>query len=314
MKKAVRAIGKGVLAALLGVILLLSLAAIVIAIVFSCLNRTNGEIYCAGRRRTYLLYVPETYDAATATPLVICLHGFAQWPAHQMEMTGWNELADQFGFIVVYPAGTGFPLRWNAGGELGTANDPLFDVIFLSDLIDSLQNEYNIDEARIYANGLSNGAGMSHMLACKLSDRIAAVGTVAGAYSLPWSECTPSRPVPVIAFHGTADPIVPYGGGRSRSPDLPLPAVEDWAATWAERNGCGDAPLELPSSGEVSAIRYTDCNKGADVVLYTVQGGGHTWPGGAPLPEWLAGHTTSDIDATEEMWEFFVQHPLAEDQ
>ena len=115
-------------------------------------------------------------------------------------------------FLVVYPEGTGFPRRWRAGGWPG---DPMADVVFISDLIDTLSAEYNIDPARIYANGLSNGGGMSFLLGCALSDRIAAIGGVAGAYALPLEDCLPSRPVPMIIFHGTVDAIVPYLGGPS---------------------------------------------------------------------------------------------------
>jgi polyhydroxybutyrate depolymerase len=313
MKRALRRLGKILLIAAAALAGVLVLAAVVIVIAFRRANVTNGEVVSSGQQRRYLLYVPDTYDSSTPTALVICIHGFAQWPAHQMEMTGWNELADESGFIVVYPEGTGFPLRWNAGGRLGTAEDPMLDVVFLSDLIDALAEQYNIDGARVYANGLSNGAGMSHMLACKLSDRIAAIGTVAGAYSLPWNECTPTRPVPVIAFHGTDDPIVPYGGEAAHGPGFSLAPVTLWAARWAEMNGCADAPLQLPASGEATGVRYAECDQNAEVVLYTIRGGGHTWPGGEPLPEWLTGHTTGDVEATENMWEFFTLHPLAED-
>ncbi len=313
MKKSLRRLGKILLIGLVAAAGLLLLAVLVVAIAFCRANVTNGEIVSSGQERSYLLYVPDTYNPSTPTPLVICIHGLAQWPAHQMEMTGWNELADEFGFIVVYPAGTSFPLRWNAGGELGSADDPLFDVIFLSDLIDALEEQYNIDQTRVYANGLSNGGGMSHMLACKLSDRIAAIGTVAGAYSLPWSECTPARPVPVIAFHGTDDPIVPYQGGRDHGPGLSLPPVAGWVATWAELNGCAHTPLQLPASGEASGVGYTECDQNAEVIFYTIDGGGHTWPGGEPLPEWLTGHTTMDIDATELMWQFFCLHALIDE-
>ncbi|TET54767.1 MAG: polyhydroxybutyrate depolymerase, partial [Anaerolineales bacterium] len=249
------------------------------------------------------------YDVGTPTPLVICIHGFVQWPANQMEVSGWNDLADEFGFIVVYPSGTGFPLRWNAHAGFESGSDPMEDVTFISDLIDQLPHAYNIDERRLYANGLSNGGGMSHLLACTLSDRIAAIGSVAGAYSLPWSQCNPSRPVPVIAFHGTNDQIVPYSGGGSHREDLSLPAVLDWVAAWAEQNECGDTPLALPSAGEASGIVYTGCSEGAGVVFYTIRGGGHAWPGGEPLPEWIVGHTTQDINASEVMWTFFEQHP-----
>jgi len=294
-------------------LILLGLAAsllLMAAVAFLILNHTNGTIVSSGVKRSYLLYVPRSYDPATPTALVISIHGFAEWPAHQMQMTHWNDLADQYGFIVVYPSGTSFPKRWRTHGEPGSESDPMPDVTFISDLIAKLESEYNLDPRRIYANGLSNGGGLSVLLSCELSDRIAAIGTVAGAYSFPWNKCSPSHPVPSIVFHGTADPIVPYLGGESHDPAIPLPAIPAWVETLARRNGCNQAPIEIPASGAVSGLHYSKCTLNADVIFYTVAGGGHSWPGGEPLPQFIAGLTTQDIDATKVMWDFFQQHPL----
>jgi polyhydroxybutyrate depolymerase len=270
----------------------------------------NGRIVSGGQERAYVLHVPKNYDPAIPVPLVISLHGFAEWPAHQMEISRWNDLADREGFLVVYPAGTGFPLRWRLRGDSSDPNLPMTDVRFISELIDRLMAEYKIDPARVYANGLSNGGGMSDVLACMLAERIAAIGGVSGAYLFPRDECRPPRAVPVIAFHGTDDPIVPYGGGESASFHEPFPPIAVWAAGWAVRNGCSGTPEAMPQAGEVTGIRYSDCRDNADVILYTVHGGGHAWPGGVPLPVWLVGRTTQDIDATTVMWEFFRLHTL----
>jgi polyhydroxybutyrate depolymerase len=112
----------------------------------------------------------------------------------------------------------------------------------------------------------------------------------------------------MIAFHGTADPIVPYLGGPSRGTEARLPVIPEWMAARAVLNGCDAAPVALPSSGEASGIRYTGCDQGAEVEFYAIEGGGHTWPGGEPLPEWLTGPTSQDIDATRVMWEFFRRY------
>ena len=221
------------------------------------------------------------------TPLVITLHGFAQWPANQAAVSRWNRLADEYGFIVVYPAGTSFPLRWRTSDDTGAAKD----VAFISDLIDTLSAEYNIDPARIYANGISNGGGMSFLLSCRLSERIAAFGSVAGAFSIPWEACNPSRPMPAILFHGTADPIVPYQGGPAGPSGSIFPSIPAWVAEFARRNGCDASPQDLPASGDVSGVRYTGCL--ADVVFYTIAGGGHSWPGGGYLPKFIVGETTA---------------------
>ncbi len=146
------------------------------------------------------------------------------------------------------------------------------------------------------------------LLSCALADRIASVGMVSGAYLLPWDECQPSRKVPAVLFHGTADGVVPYYGGPSEPFDLPFPNIPEWARALAERNGCRAEPEGLPPSGDVSGVRYTGCE--ADVVFYTITGGGHAWPGGEPMPERIVGYTTDDIDATSVMWQFFEAHPL----
>jgi len=292
---------------LLGVALLLALG---MYVTIRLVDRTNGTLVSGGETRRYLLYVPESYDPGTPTPLVISLHGLVQWPAHQQQLTGWNALADEHGFIAVYPRGTGFPLRWRAGGR-GT--DPAPDIAYLSELIDALSTEYAIDPDRIYVNGMSNGGGMSFVLSCALADRIAAIGGVAGAYAYLWEACEPARPVPAIFFHGTADPIVPYGGGQLDVTEWPLPDIPAWVAEYARRNGCEPNPVTLEAQGAASGVAYSGCAPagagGADVVFYTIADGGHTWPGGHPIPAVIAGPTNTDIDATRVMWAFFEQHP-----
>jgi polyhydroxybutyrate depolymerase len=182
------------------------------------------------------------------------------------------------------------------------------DVTFISDLIDKLESEYNIDPTRIYANGLSNGGGMSYLLACELSERIAAIGTVAGAHLYPLDKCRPTYTVPMIAFHGDADQIVPYDGGPSRPFDAPFPVIPDWVARYAAQNGCSETPVELPAQGDVTGIKYTHCNANTEVPFYTIHGGGHAWPGSSFLPEAIVGHSTQDIDATRTIWAFFQQY------
>lgn len=275
------------------------------------IHRANGEALTGGKKRTYLLHVPTSYQTNRPTPLVICLHGFAEWPAHLMRLSHWNQVADEAGFLVVYPTGSGFPLRWHCNGRLNKAEQARQDVQFISDLIDQLKKEYNIDEARIYANGLSNGGGMSFLLACRLSQRIAAIGSVGGAYLLPWTEYQPARPVPAIIFHGTADPIVSFHGGPSGMFKVPFPDIPKWVQSLAEHNGCSTNPAPLPEKGSVSGLRYGGGTNSAGVVLYTVAGGGHSWPGGKEMPRFIVGHTSPDADATRLMWNFFQEHPMA---
>ena len=268
-------------------------------------GKTNGAIVTSGVTRNYLLYVPKSYDRSKPTPLLISLHPGAARPELEMEISGWNELADGHGFIVVYPSGSDFPRVWPMGPRsLGR------DVRFISDLIDKLEAEYNIDPKRIYADGMSIGGGMAFALSCRLSDRIAAVGAVAAAQMLPWEECKDPRPAPTVAFHGTTDRAAPYKGGPSPIAPGVFPDIRDWAARAARRNQCKGDPIDTRISPSVRRLAYTNCAENADVILYTVEGAGHTWPGGKPLPEWLVGPTSRDINASNVMWEFFVQHPL----
>lgn len=289
------------------VVFLIALASI------SVLDRTDGSIVSSGETREYLLHVPDSYDRAEPIPLVISLHAGATWPAHQMNLSRWNRLADEYGFIVVYPSGT--PELFNAVRIWQTTPEGVMqDVRFISALIDTLEAAYNIDPTRIYANGMSMGGGMAFALSCTLSDRIAAIGMVAAAQSLPASWCTDTRPVPMMAFHGTADALVPYDGGPLGDPFNPVkpvyPAVRDWVASWARRNRCAARPVESTIAPDVVRHEYPDCAEGAAVVLYTLLGGGHSWPGGKPPPEWRVGATNTSIDATSELWAFFREHPL----
>ena len=298
----------GVLGAVLALISLPLLLGLVEAVTFHVQNRSNGVIVSSGLRREYLLHVPRSYDPARPTPLVITLHGGAMWPAIQMELDRWDQVADQHGFIVVYPSGLGGrgPRAWHAGGGPGQTRD----VRFIAELIDTLRASYNIDPARIYANGLSNGGGMAFVLSCTLSDRIAAVGVVATAIFLPWSECGDRRAVPMIAFHGTADPAAPYHGGTSWVVAQRFPDIPKWTATWARRNRCAPEPGDSAVATDVTRRTYTSCADDAAVVLYTISGGGHIWPGGTPLPEWFVGPNSRSIDASRQMWAFFSAHPL----
>jgi len=295
---------------LLGIFSLLAVSIILILLsAFWMSNKTNGKIEVNGRERRFLLHVPETYPPKDPVPLVVTIHGYAEWPAHQAQISHWNELADQYGFIVVYPAGTGFPLHWRTSGE---ANDQgsMEDVLFLSELIDQLENDYNIDPKRIYVNGFSNGGGMTLLLSCQLQERIAAIGGISGAYLIAREKCPLNRPIPTIIFHGKVDQIVPYYGGRSESFDYPFPDVEKWVEDLAIRNGCPTGDPVNTTIGQVNVKRYSNCKENAEVIFYSIQNGGHTWPGGEPLPEWIAGYTTDEIDATELMWDFFQKHPL----
>ncbi len=274
---------------------------------FHLRHRNSDTIVSSRTEREYLLHVPERYDRSRPTSLVITMHGGSMWPAAQAKLDGWRRVADEHGFIVVYPSamsGRG-PRAWAAGVGPRQARE----VRFISDLIDTLSARYNIDATRIYANGLSNGGGMAFALSCALGDRIAAIGLVAPAIFMSWSACADPRPVPMIVFHGTADPVTRYHGGKTWVAPIVFPDIPRFVATWARRNGCAPSPVDSSTATDVSRRRFIDCANGASVDFYTIEGGGHTWPGGTKLSEWFAGVTSNGVDASEQMWQFFHANP-----
>jgi polyhydroxybutyrate depolymerase len=297
---------KIVIAVVLALVSLPALLAFAEALSYAERNRSDSSIVSSGVARDYILYVPPSYDRTIPAPLVISLHGAGGWAAMQRDVTDWNRVADEHGFIVAYPSGSGRgPKVWNVNHGPGLMQD----VRFISDLIDTVQQGYNIDPSRIYANGLSNGGGMSFVLSCTLSHRIAAVGLVGSAQSLPFDWCTDRRPVPMISIHGTADRLTRYEGGLAWVAPNPFPGVPAFTASWARRNQCAPDPTDVRIAPDVVRRSYAGCANDASVVLYTIEGGGHTWPGGAELPYWL-GPTNRSIHASREMWAFFRKHPL----
>jgi len=301
--------GSRVTGGVLGIIALPLVAVPFQAAQFHRHNRDNGSMVSSGIERSYLLHVPARYDPAKPTPLVLSFHGAGLWGAAQRDLSRWDEVSDEEGFIVVYPSGVGGRgIRvWHA--EPG--NPRARDNLFVAELIDTLRSRYNIDTTRIYANGLSNGGGMSFGLSCALSRRIAAVGLVGSAQTEPWHTCTDTTPVPMINFHGTDDRFAAYRGGKSWVlPHGAFPSQLVWTARWAARNHCAMQPVDSVVTADVNRRSYSGCSRGADVVLYTIVGGGHTWPGGGAHPAWFVGTMTRSIDASRVMWRFFRDHPL----
>jgi polyhydroxybutyrate depolymerase len=279
---------------------------------------TVRSIVSGGVERCYYLYAPPDYDPAQALPVVISFHGFLSNPESHGLITGWHKLAAREGFLVVYPQGTEFPQRWESGPNWQAEVD---DVQFFRDLVTDLSEVAAVDLSRLYVNGFSNGGGMAQRIGCDAAEQVAAIGSVAGAVEPAQQACNRSRPLPAMVFHGTDDPVVLYGGGEVQYRPLllladvigadPVFVGVNWVPRWAEANGCQPTPEALAPRGSVEGVRYTGCQDGADVVLYTVGGAGHTWPGGWPIPGGL-GKTNKDVDATEEMWRFFQEYSLEE--
>jgi polyhydroxybutyrate depolymerase len=276
-------------------------------------------VLAEGRSRTYLVHVPKSYDGRKPFPLVMAFHGGATDAALMARFCGLDEKADQAGFVVVYPNGTGEMQRlltWNAGSCCGYAKrNNVDDVAFVRALLDDLHRVARIDPKRIYATGMSNGAMMCYRLAAELSDRIAAIAPVAGTMCI--ARAAPKRPVPVIHFHGTRDEFVPIAGGRgSRSiSQTDYTPIDESIVAWVTANGCRSEPVvtELADkAGDgMSVVRrdYAGGRDGSEVVLFLVNGGGHTWPGRDSRMAML-GKSTKNISANDLMWEFFEKHPM----
>jgi polyhydroxybutyrate depolymerase len=271
-----------------------------------------------GRERSYLVHVPPKYDPRQPTPVVLAFHGGMTNAAIMALASGLSEKADKAGFIVVYPNGTGkgnLLLVWNSGGfEKSFAEKLPDDVAFVGAILDNLARRVNVDPKRVYATGISNGGMMCYRLAAELSQRIAAIAPVSGTTSV--DKCRPRRPVPVMHFHGTEDKFVPFQGPDSWTARfLTFKSVEETIRIWARIDGCPRKPktLELPDKvDDGTTVRqeiYGPGKEGTEVVLFIVEGGGHTWPGRQwPIP-WL-GKTTRDISANDLTWEFFQKHPI----
>lgn len=271
-----------------------------------------------GRERSALVHVPPIDSGTGDRPLVLAMHGGGTNARTMAEFCGLNEKADEADFVVVYPNGTGREAElhtWNAGNCCGYAlRHDIDDGGFLRELLNRLADVLPIDERRIYATGMSNGAMMAYRLADELSEQIAAIAAVAGPMGT--AECHPRRPVSVIHFHGTADEFAPYRGGKGLKSlsKATFFSVEHSVAAWIAANGCPAEPRietlasEGRSSMQVTQRTYGPGRDDSEVVLVTIEGGGHTWPGRVSTFDFL-GPSTLDISANDLMWDFFLRHP-----
>jgi polyhydroxybutyrate depolymerase len=284
-----------------------------------------------GAERSYIRHVPPSYRNDTPMPVVLDFHGYAEGADIHVKMSGLGAFGDSKGFITITPAGLGPVPHWDF--SLDGA-----DMAFTGDLLDDVESTLCVDTRRIFVDGLSNGAFMTSAIACRYADRVAAAAPVAGIMDIPG--CKPARPIPIVAFHGTADKFVsfdgglgsavaslpaPDGSGRSigsappasaspaaASPATPKPpTVPEIVAAWAKRDGCQPNPTETKIGDDVVHVVHP-CPPGMAVELYRIEGGGHAWPG-SPFSQQVAnfvGKTTMTISADEVMWDFFVAHPL----
>jgi polyhydroxybutyrate depolymerase len=266
-----------------------------------------------GAERWYLLTVP--FEVRSPAPLVLDFHGLSEGAELHARTSGFDAVAQREGFVVAYPHGSGVLASWTV--DPTGANS---DARFVDGLLARLGEDLCLDTSRVYATGLSNGALLSSALGCSRATTFAAIAPVAGV-AFP-QECEPAAAVPMITFHGTADPILLFNGGvgqvlpelMSGKPITPTtvpPADLDGAgypaaaAAWAEANGCGK-PADEQVSGTIVHRRW-DCPDDAGTEMWIVLGGGHTWPGSdaltGPISQ-IVGSTTEEIDASELSWEF----------
>lgn len=275
-------------------------------------GETKHTLTHDGRERSYLLYVPASVDWSKPVPLVLVFHGGTGNGKSARIMSGFDQVADQNGFIVVYPDGTGrisddIILTWNGGECCGYARqENVDDIGFVRAIVAELQSQVNIDSKRIYATGLSNGGILSHHLACEASDLFAAIAPVAGTLNFP--ECEPSEPVAVIEFHGTSDSHLPYEGGVGAESlaGVDFASVSYSIQFWIAANKCESAP-QTESFADIQHETWI-CAGNVNVELYTIIGGGHAWPGGRG--GWPgADEPTRSISASQLIWEFFTAHP-----
>lgn len=263
-----------------------------------------SRILVNNEERTYLLHVPYSYDADSATSLIIALHGGLGSAKNIEEQSGLASFADVKGFILCSPNGQN--RTWNAGNCCGKASDNDHnDIGFISDLIDTLLANYNIDPKRVYVTGMSNGAMMSYRLACQLGDKIAAIAPVAGTMVL--ENCRPTDKVSIIHFHSQIDSNIPYqggiGDGVSNHYNPPLDSIFE---VWSNYNGCSNALTT--EFDRYRLTKWTNCKENTEINFYLTKDGGHSWPMGF-APRAKADEPSLAVNANELIWEFFLNHP-----
>jgi polyhydroxybutyrate depolymerase len=272
--------------------------------------------FIGGKERTAIVHLPAGYAPPTPVPLVVNMHGSQSTALQQEGLTDMDATADTDSFIVVYPQGdipAGSGYEWNVpgqpllGGRAVPAGSPN-DVSFIEQLVSSLEQRYCIDMRRVFATGFSGGARMASQLGCDASTLFAAIAPVSGL-RLP-KPCLLTRTVPVVAFHGTADPVDPYLGHGQKYWTYGVPAA---AKRWAKHDQCQKKGRTSQVAATVLLTRYAPCSAGSEVELYSIVGEGHEWPGGPHLPKRITdalGPQSTAISANNTMWSFFEAHPL----
>lgn len=236
-------------------------------------NQDAQTLQVNGETREYVLYIPNSYDGTLAVPLLFNFHGYGGNASSFMNETNMQTLADSENFILVYPQGSllnGNP-HWNAGLDTPENKSDADDFGFVEAIIDELSANYTIDTERVYACGYSNGAFFSYALACYLSDKIAAIGSVSGTMlEETLTNCSPSHPTAMINIHGTSDGVVPYNGGEG------LAAIESVINYWVDFNNTSST-AEINTIGNIEYFTYTNADNGSAIEHYKINNGDHIW-------------------------------------
>jgi polyhydroxybutyrate depolymerase len=263
-----------------------------------------------GVDRTYFLHAPQALAEGTPVPLALVFRGGGGHAATMPNFTRFDAVADREGFLVAYPES--FNRSWNDTRGLSPADD----VGFIRALITELKRSHYADPKRIYATGISNGGFFSNRLACDLTDKLAAIAAVAA--TMPESlvpVCKPSAPISVMFMHGSKDPLVHIDGGpvlRDRGVAISLARAQEFWRSWDGASSTAvvkEFPDEAHDGTSIRHEVYGGGKQGTEVVVYIIEGGGHTWPGGPQyLPAFLIGKASHNLDATETIWDFFKKH------
>ncbi len=276
---------------------------------------SEHSLNAGGAARTYLLHVPAGAPSGPL-PLVVVFHGGGGNAASAVHMSGMDAKADREKFIVAYPNGSGpiagALLTWNTWQCCGYALEHhVDDVAFVRAMVEEIARSNPVDRKRIYATGMSNGGMMTYRVGCEMADVFAAIAPVAGA--LDTDSCKPSGPVSLVAFHGKADQHVRFDGGvplksadlRHSRVDKPVSYAIDF---WKRQNQCDGTPAS-EKKGSVTHEAYACPATSTAVELYAVDGQGHAWPGGAKGFSRGADAPSTELSATDAMWDFFARHP-----
>jgi polyhydroxybutyrate depolymerase len=254
----------------------------------------HATVESSGGTRAYMVYVPDAYDPEQPAPVAYVFHGATSNKEQQLAYSRYPRVADEDGALLVLPDALGTPTRWSPFGPAFAGVEGVDDLAFFDDLSAAVEASFCVDTERVLVSGMSSGGFMAAAVACTRSERVAAAGPVTATV---WVEaaCGEAVPVAYAYFHGTDDPVVPYEGGANSPGPVP-----ETSQAWADQNGCDPEPVDERVSDEVVHRSWTGCEASTD--LYTVEGGGHTWPGATIA---RGGYTTDDIDATEIIWETF---------